>query len=134
MELKISQPIFGILVALTKNEGTKICNEPGKYISFSTCLHSQSEIQWNLVIVNFVLSPFFLLVRGFYYCKTQWFLFSKTIIIHTVYYIWLYFCYITQASLWLLKLGRDISIMVGISENVLVYISFYILLTEPDFI
>ena len=59
MEMKISQPIFGILVDLTKNEVTKICNEPGKYISFSTCLHSQSEIQWNLVIVNFVLSPFF---------------------------------------------------------------------------
>ena len=29
MELKISQPIFGILVALTKNEVTKICNEQG---------------------------------------------------------------------------------------------------------
>ena len=29
MELKISQPIFGILVALTKNEVKKICNEPG---------------------------------------------------------------------------------------------------------
>ena len=29
MEMKISQPIFGILVALTKNELTKICNEPG---------------------------------------------------------------------------------------------------------
>ena len=29
MEMKISQPIFGILVALTKNEVTKICNEPG---------------------------------------------------------------------------------------------------------
>jgi len=31
MEMKISQPIFGILVALTKNEVTKICNEPGRY-------------------------------------------------------------------------------------------------------
>ena len=30
MEMKISQPIFGILVVLTKNELTKICNEPGK--------------------------------------------------------------------------------------------------------
>ena len=29
MVMKISQPIFGILVALTKNEVTKICNEPG---------------------------------------------------------------------------------------------------------
>ena len=29
MEMKISQPIFGILVALTKNEVTKICNESG---------------------------------------------------------------------------------------------------------
>ena len=29
MEVKILQPIFGILVALTKNEVTKICNEPG---------------------------------------------------------------------------------------------------------
>ena len=29
MEMKISQPIFGILVVLTKNELTKICNEPG---------------------------------------------------------------------------------------------------------
>ena len=29
MEMKISQPIFGILVVLTKNEITKICNEPG---------------------------------------------------------------------------------------------------------
>ena len=30
MEMKILQPIFGILVALTKNEVVKICNEPGK--------------------------------------------------------------------------------------------------------
>ena len=29
MEMKISQPIFGILIVLTKNELTKICNEPG---------------------------------------------------------------------------------------------------------
>ena len=29
VEMKISQPIFGILVALTKNEVTKVCNEPG---------------------------------------------------------------------------------------------------------
>ena len=29
IEMKISQPIFGILVALTKNEVTKVCNEPG---------------------------------------------------------------------------------------------------------
>ena len=29
MEMKISKPIFGILVALTKNTLTKICNEPG---------------------------------------------------------------------------------------------------------
>jgi hypothetical protein len=29
MEMKILQPIFGILVALTKKELTKICNEPG---------------------------------------------------------------------------------------------------------
>ena len=28
MEMKILQPIFGILVVLTKNELTKICNEP----------------------------------------------------------------------------------------------------------
>ena len=28
MEIKILQPIFGILVALLKNEVTKICNEP----------------------------------------------------------------------------------------------------------
>ena len=28
MEMKISQPIFGILVALTKNEVRKIFNEP----------------------------------------------------------------------------------------------------------
>ena len=28
MEMKILQPIFGNLVALTKNELTKICNEP----------------------------------------------------------------------------------------------------------
>ena len=28
MEMKISQQIFGILVLLTKNEVTKICNEP----------------------------------------------------------------------------------------------------------
>ena len=28
MEIKISQPIFGILVVLTKNELTKLCNEP----------------------------------------------------------------------------------------------------------
>ena len=30
MEMKISQPIFGILVVLTKNNLTKICNEPGR--------------------------------------------------------------------------------------------------------
>ena len=29
IEMKISQPIFGILVALTKNEVTKICDELG---------------------------------------------------------------------------------------------------------
>ena len=29
MDMKISQPIFGILVVLTKNEFTKICNELG---------------------------------------------------------------------------------------------------------
>ena len=29
MEVKILQPIFGILVVLAKNELTKICNEPG---------------------------------------------------------------------------------------------------------
>ena len=29
MEIKVSKPIFGILVALTKNELTKICNDPG---------------------------------------------------------------------------------------------------------
>ena len=34
MEMKISQHIFGILVALTKNEVTKICNEPGISSSF----------------------------------------------------------------------------------------------------
>jgi hypothetical protein len=33
MEIKVSKPIFGILVALTKNELTKICNEPGKILS-----------------------------------------------------------------------------------------------------
>ena len=30
--MKILQPMFGILVALMKNEVTKICNEPGKYL------------------------------------------------------------------------------------------------------
>ena len=29
MEMKILQPIFGILVVLTQNEFTKICNEQG---------------------------------------------------------------------------------------------------------
>ena len=29
MEMKILQPIFGILVVLMKKEITKICNEPG---------------------------------------------------------------------------------------------------------
>ena len=29
MEMKISQPIFDILAALTKNELTNICNKPG---------------------------------------------------------------------------------------------------------
>ena len=32
--MKISQPIFGILVVLTKNELTKICNEPGNHKKF----------------------------------------------------------------------------------------------------
>ena len=30
MEMKILQPIFGILVPLTKNKVMNICNEPGK--------------------------------------------------------------------------------------------------------
>ena len=30
MEIKILQPIFGILVVLMKNKLTKICDEPGK--------------------------------------------------------------------------------------------------------
>ena len=34
MEMKILQPIFGILVVLTKNELTKICNEPGNGFFF----------------------------------------------------------------------------------------------------
>ena len=29
IKMKISKPNFGILVALTKNELSKICNEPG---------------------------------------------------------------------------------------------------------
>jgi hypothetical protein len=32
MEMRILQPIFGILVFLTKNEITKICNEPGIHV------------------------------------------------------------------------------------------------------
>ena len=32
MEMKILQPIFGILVVLMKNELTKICNEPGNNV------------------------------------------------------------------------------------------------------
>ena len=36
--MKISQPIFGILVALTKNEVMKICNEPGNDV----------EINWEI--------------------------------------------------------------------------------------
>ena len=31
-EMKLSQPIFGSLVALIKNEVAKICNEPGNSI------------------------------------------------------------------------------------------------------
>ena len=30
MEMKISQPTFGILVVLTKNELMKVCNEMGR--------------------------------------------------------------------------------------------------------
>jgi hypothetical protein len=42
MEMKISQPIFGILVVLTKNEFTKICNEPGIHlIILSKCALGQ---------------------------------------------------------------------------------------------
>jgi hypothetical protein len=38
MEMEILQPIFGILVVLTKNEVTKICNEPGiNLFRFSSC-------------------------------------------------------------------------------------------------
>ena len=40
MEMKISQPIFGILVVLTKNELTKICNEPG--INVASCFKYDS--------------------------------------------------------------------------------------------
>ena len=35
MEMKILQFIFGILVVLTKNELTKICNEPGINLTVS---------------------------------------------------------------------------------------------------
>ena len=38
MEMKISQPIVGVLVDLRKNKLTKICNKPGK--SFNSCLHA----------------------------------------------------------------------------------------------
>ena len=38
MEMKISQPIFSILVVLTKNELTKTYNEPGKSPSGFKCL------------------------------------------------------------------------------------------------
>ena len=41
MEMKISQPIFGILVVLTKNELTEICNEPGKWV-----------MDWAVVFLN----------------------------------------------------------------------------------
>ena len=39
MEMKISQPIFGILVVLTKNELTKICNEPGNNVDIGKLLN-----------------------------------------------------------------------------------------------
>ena len=41
-EMKISQPIFGILVVLTKNELTKICNEPG--INLKLILISELDV------------------------------------------------------------------------------------------
>ena len=44
MELKISQPIFGILVALTKNEVTKISNEPGIRVAKKNQIAEKEEL------------------------------------------------------------------------------------------
>ena len=38
MEMKISQPIFGTLVALMKNEDMEICYEPGIIYYLCICL------------------------------------------------------------------------------------------------
>ena len=45
MEMKISQPIFGILEALTKNEVTKICNEPGTSHRRMEMIEIRNDIQ-----------------------------------------------------------------------------------------
>ena len=44
METKISQPIFGILVALRKNEAIKIYNEPGIGKTFATTHFRKSQL------------------------------------------------------------------------------------------
>ena len=44
MEMKISQPIFVSLVAVTKNKVMKICNEPGIKATFMLGMLSSAEL------------------------------------------------------------------------------------------
>jgi hypothetical protein len=50
MDMKISQPIFGILVVLTKNELMKICDEPSisQYFLFGSLNHAQQFFMQNV--------------------------------------------------------------------------------------
>ena len=48
-EIKISQPIFGILVVLKNNELTKKCNEPGKSLSSGELIAIDTILNWNIV-------------------------------------------------------------------------------------
>ena len=50
MEMKFSQPIFVILVALTKNKVKKICNEPGITLNFGP--DAQDQVEENQIYHN----------------------------------------------------------------------------------
>ena len=56
MEMKISQPIFGILVVLMKNELMKICNEPG--ISYKTLVNFKVFLFIAKLFVNCIYGQF----------------------------------------------------------------------------
>ena len=60
MEMKISQRIFGIVVALTKNELTKICNEPGICHEFDQIYTQKISLMKNNLYSVFPSEHFFM--------------------------------------------------------------------------